>query len=131
VLRLDGERAAKRVAHWQAVAVAASEQCGRTRVPAVSGVASIADWLRDARPVTAVKLLMAPAGAPALAERLAGLRHATRWIALSGPEGGLDADEAAAAARAGFEPASLGPLVMRADTAPLAWLAQVAALLAT
>ena len=45
VLRLDGDRAAKRVAHWQAVAVGASEQSGRTRVPVVAPVRGLAAWL--------------------------------------------------------------------------------------
>ena len=45
VLRLDGERAARRVAHWQAVAVGASEQSGRTRVPTVAPVRTLSAWL--------------------------------------------------------------------------------------
>ena len=52
-----------------------------------------------------------------------------RWLALSGPEGGLTADEEAAAFARGFAPISLGSLILRADTAPLAWLAQMTALL--
>lgn len=48
VLRLDGERAAKKVAHWQAVAVAASEQCGRSVVPLVLPVVSSVAWLQQA-----------------------------------------------------------------------------------
>jgi 16S rRNA (uracil1498-N3)-methyltransferase len=129
VLRLDGERAARRVAHWRSVAVAACEQCGRTRVPEVSPVAFIDDWLRDGLSPAAARLVMTPAGAPPLARLVRDRRAAARWIALSGPEGGLDSGEMAAAAAAGFEPVALGPLVLRADTAPLAWLAQMAALL--
>ena len=130
VLRLDGERAAKRVAHWQAVAVGASEQSGRTRVPVVAPVTSLSAWLA-AQPDPAVhagRFVMSTGTAPALAKALAPARGG-RWLALSGPEGGLTADEEAVAAARGFTRISLGGLILRADTAPLAWLAQMAVLL--
>ena len=129
VLRLDGERAARRVAHWQAVAVSAAEQSGRTRVPVVAPVRGLAAWLAalpdDGR---AGRLVMSTGGAPALARVVAPVA-AGRWLALSGPEGGLAADEEAAAVARGFTPISLGSTILRADTAPLAWLAQMAVLL--
>ena len=130
VLRLDGERAAKRVAHWQAVAVGASEQSGRTRVPVVHPVAPLAAWLESLpADAPAGRLVMSTGDAPLLARAVAGVSPApTRWVALSGPEGGLAADEEAAAVARGFVRASLGGLVLRADTAPLAWLAQMAVL---
>jgi 16S rRNA (uracil1498-N3)-methyltransferase len=123
VLRLTGERAQKKVAHWQAVALAACEQSGRTRVPLIAPVQTLPQWLRelpgdarsrwmlgfgDARPVAA--LAMATAGV----------------VCLSGPEGGLVADEEVIARAAGFEAVSLGPRVLRAETAPLALLAHLA-----
>jgi 16S rRNA (uracil1498-N3)-methyltransferase len=141
VLRLDVERAARRVAHWQAVAVGASEQSGRTRVPTVLPVRTMASWLSD-QPLEAgssgheARFVMSTGTAPRLA--LVVARAATspaaqaavrgRWLALSGPEGGLAPDEEAAAVARGFTRISLGPLVLRADTAPLSWLAQMAAL---
>jgi 16S rRNA (uracil1498-N3)-methyltransferase len=128
VLRLDGERAAKRVAHWQAVAVGATEQSGRTRVPVVAPVRGVAAWLA-ALPDDghAGRFVMSTGSAPALARAV--VPAAGRWLALSGPEGGLTADEEAAAVARGFTRISLGGLVLRADTAPLAWLAQMAVLL--
>ena len=54
VLRLAGERAERRVAHWCAVAVAACEQCGRNRVPVVAPVQSLGDWLREPAPAGGV-----------------------------------------------------------------------------
>jgi 16S rRNA (uracil1498-N3)-methyltransferase len=141
VLRLEGERAAKRVAHWQAVAVGASEQCGRTRVPVVAPVRSLAAWLAgldDAGAGGAAsprRHVMSTGSAPMLPALLRDAHAApaaaarTRWLALSGPEGGLAPDEEAAAIARGFTPISLGALVLRADTAPLAWLAQMTALL--
>ncbi|HEX4511671.1 MAG TPA: 16S rRNA (uracil(1498)-N(3))-methyltransferase [Burkholderiaceae bacterium] len=127
VLRLEGERAAKRVAHWQAVAIASSEQSGRTRVPIVSPVRTLDAWLQDAGSNGAAKVVLAPAAMADLTDHVRG--GVARWIALSGPEGGLDATEIAGAIEAGYRPVSLGPLVLRADTAPLAWLAQVRVLL--
>ena len=128
VLRLDGERAARRVAHWQAVAVGAAEQSGRTRVPVVAPVRGVAAWLADL-PADghAGRFVMSTGSAPALARAVAPA--AGRWLALSGPEGGLTADEEAAAVARGFTRISLGGLILRADTAPLAWLAQMAVLL--
>ena len=143
VLRLDGERAAKRVAHWQAVAVGASEQSGRTRVPVVAPVRTLAAWLAS-QPDAADgrvggRLVMSTGSAPRLPQ-VVGVRTPApapadasahpRWLALSGPEGGLAPDEEAAAVARGFARVSLGTLTLRADTAPLAWLAQMAVLLA-
>jgi len=137
VLRLDAERAAKRVAHWQAVAVGASEQSGRTRVPAIAPVRTLAAWLgalpEDDGGCRTRRLVLSTAEAPVLSARAAGDGPAAprpaAWLALSGPEGGLAPDEEAAAAARGFAPVSLGPRILRADTAPLAWLAQMAVLL--
>jgi 16S rRNA (uracil1498-N3)-methyltransferase len=135
VLRLDAERAARRVAHWQAVAVSASEQSGRTRVPVVAPVRSVAAWLATQSDDAACsgRFVLSTGSAPALTQVMASTSIAPRgrWLALSGPEGGLAADEEAAAVARGFTRVSLGGLILRADTAPLAWLAQMAVLLAT
>jgi 16S rRNA (uracil1498-N3)-methyltransferase len=134
VLRLDGERAERRVAHWQSVAAAASGQSGRTRVPLVAPVRALPAWLADLDDTLEARFVLSTGDAPPLAQALAALppamRVGGRHLALGGPEGGLSADEEAAAVARGFVRASLGPLVMRADTAPLAWLAQMAVLLA-
>jgi 16S rRNA (uracil1498-N3)-methyltransferase len=133
VLRLAGDRAEKKRAHWQAVAEAACEQCGRARVPVVEPVRGIGDWL--------AAMAATPSGAPAAGASLrlllslqpdaqplpqrstAGPASARRVVTLNGPEGGLTPDEEAAARRAGFLPTTMGPRVLRADTAPLAALA--------
>lgn len=121
VLRLSGERAARKQAHWQAIALAACEQCGRARVPQISPVMSLADWLRQPPPGQRwVLSLQAGAGPPAQIDMQANDGPLTT---LSGPEGGLNAAEEAAALAAGFVPVALGPRVLRADTAPLAVLA--------
>jgi len=125
VLRLAGERADRKVAHWQAVAVAACEQSGRTAVPAIEPVRGLGEWLA-ALPATAdgneARLVLSLGEAHPLSAHA----PAAAIVALSGPEGGLSAAEEDAARARGFLGITLGPRVLRADTAPLALLAQIA-----
>lgn len=137
VLRVGGERAVRKQAHWQAVAVAACEQCGRARVPAVHAMRPLEDWLREAGspppPGSARWLLSLAPGARALrhlADELAAFGPGATLTLLSGPEGGWTADEEALAVSSGWTPVQLGPRVLRAETAPLAALAAVMALVA-
>ncbi|HJV61529.1 MAG TPA: 16S rRNA (uracil(1498)-N(3))-methyltransferase [Albitalea sp.] len=122
VLRLAGERAQKKVEHWRGVAVAASEQSGRTVVPRVEPVMTLPDWLAAAQHGGASRWVLSLRDAVPFAPR-AGVAEC---VFLSGPEGGLTPAEESAARDAGFAPASLGPRVLRADTAPLAALAALA-----
>lgn len=119
VLRLEADRAEKKKAHWQAVAAAACEQCGRNRVPRVHAVAPFASWFATARPDgLALLLSLHPEAQP--------LRQAAGSIGrvqlLCGPEGGWTAAEEQRALHHGWRPASLGARVLRAETAPLAAL---------
>jgi len=122
VLRLGGERAERKRAHWQAIAEAACEQCGRARVPQVASVLDLGAWLPQAPAGLRLLLSLADDARP-LAERAPAADAVTT---LSGPEGGFAHDEEAAARSAGFLPVALGPRVLRADTAPLAVLAWLA-----
>ena len=118
VLKLAGERADKRVAHWQQVAVAACEQSGRNRVPVVGEILPLAKYL--ARPFDGTRLILAPGADGALARKA----RPTRPLAiLIGPEGGWSPAELDLAARAGCAPLALGPRVLRTETAGLAALA--------
>ena len=120
VLRVAGERAERKAAHWHAVAVAACEQCGRNRVPPVAAPMPIAQWLArpDAPAERWLLSLAEDAGRPpAMARDL---------CVLSGPEGGLSPAEESAARAAGYRAVSLGARTLRADTAPLAALAWLA-----
>jgi 16S rRNA (uracil1498-N3)-methyltransferase len=121
VLRLSGERAEKKLAHWQGIAVAASEQCGRNRVPAVHAVCNVAEWLRSELPAQRLLLSLGPDTVP-LAQQITRL-DSSPVVLLSGPEGGLSPAEEQAARAAGFTPISLGARTLRAETAPLAALA--------
>ncbi|HSM22429.1 MAG TPA: 16S rRNA (uracil(1498)-N(3))-methyltransferase [Rubrivivax sp.] len=125
VLRLGGERAERKREHWQAVAQAACEQCGRARVPLVAPVRSFAAWLPQA-PAGLRLLLSLQPQARSLTERAARLEPGAAVCTLSGPEGGLTAPEEAAALAAGFVATGLGQRVLRAETAPLAALAWLA-----
>ena len=128
VLRLSGERAAKKVTHWQNVAVAACEQSGRTRllrVEPVMGLAEALTKLLAQHNAPRWLLSLAPDAEP-IASMLTRLPAATGVITLSGPEGGLSPHEEALAREAGFVPVSLGVRTLRADTAPLAAAAVLA-----
>ena len=122
VLRLGGERAQKKVAHWQGVALAASEQSGRTRVLQVAPVQTLTEWLRGLAADGRVRWMLSFTDAQPLASLTA---ERAGVVSLSGPEGGLSPSEEAAARAAGFVPVSLGARVLRADTAPLALLAHL------
>jgi 16S rRNA (uracil1498-N3)-methyltransferase len=124
VLKLKGERAEKKLAHWQGVAVAAAEQCGRNRVPTVHAAVTLAEWVKQAPPGERWVLSLSEGTQP-LAQMqgpATGLPMAPVTV-LSGPEGGLSPTEEATALAAGFAPVTLGPRVLRAETAPLAVLA--------
>lgn len=118
VVKLDGERADRRVAHWQGVVASACEQCGRNRVPPVATPRSLADWLATPR---AGRLLFL---SPSAATRLADLPAPTATDSLvAGPEGGFEGDELAALEAVGAISIRLGPRVLRTETAALAALA--------
>lgn len=124
-MRLAAERAVRRREHWQAIAVAACEQCGRNRVPPVQPVMPLDQWLRAAPWAPgAARMLLSPApdAAP-----LGPRAPAAGVVLLSGPEGGLTDDEQALAIEAGFAATRLGPRILRAETAPLAALAVLTA----
>jgi 16S rRNA (uracil1498-N3)-methyltransferase len=125
VLRLQGERADKKLAHWHSVVVAASEQCGRNRLMTIDPVCTLAQWLRNLTPpstpgesVRAV-LSLDPSAQP-LGSVLAQSDGATPRMLVSGPEGGLSAEEESWLLERGLGPVSLGRRVLRAETAAIA-----------
>jgi 16S rRNA (uracil1498-N3)-methyltransferase len=122
VVRLTGDRAARREAHWRRVAVAAAEQCGRTLIPEVRPTLAFPNWL--AAPAQVPRWMLAPDG-EALATRAAAPSPLELVV---GPEGGFSERERELLAHAGCEPVSIGPRVLRTETAPLAALAAIHAL---
>jgi 16S rRNA (uracil1498-N3)-methyltransferase len=122
VVRLSGERAARREAHWRRVAVAACEQSGRNRIPEVRPTLGFQSWI--AVPASAPRWLLHPAGEPV--NRKSPSQRDLELVA--GPEGGLSEREHELALSQGCEPVALGPRILRAETAPLAALAAIHAL---
>jgi 16S rRNA (uracil1498-N3)-methyltransferase len=123
VLKLQGERAEKKQAHWQGVAIAACEQSGRNRVPRVHAIVSLAQWAAalDASATPGHARLLLSLGADSLPLRTAAGDGDV--MLLSGPEGGLTQQEEELVAGLGFRHVTLGPRVLRSETAPLAALA--------
>jgi len=112
-VRLKGDREAKKLAHWQGVAVSACEQCGRASVPTIHPPQTLTEWLagRD----ESLRLVLHPATDDSWQQA-----EAVDTVALLiGPEGGLSDAEVDAARRGGFQPLTLGPRILRTETAPV------------
>ena len=122
VARPRGERAVTRQAHWQKVAVAACEQCGRNRIPVVHPMAEAAAY-RDESP--GKKILLSPTAELRFSQ---ACKSASEFTVAAGPEAGFNAQEESAFLDAGFVPARIGPRVLRTETAGLAALAALSAL---
>ncbi|EQM81169.1 16S rRNA (uracil(1498)-N(3))-methyltransferase [Stutzerimonas stutzeri] len=110
-VRLNEERADKRLAHWRQIAISACEQCGRSIIPIIHPPTPLNEWLAVE---AALKLVLHPVAEPLTAHQ----RPATLAV-LIGPEGGLNDTEVAQARSAGFQPARLGPRILRTETAPV------------
>ena len=125
VVRLSGERADKRLAHWQAIAAGACEQSGRDHLPQIEAVQTLAQWLKASAhaPELGVRMRLSLAPGAAHWTRFALAPNAALCAAL-GPEGGWSEDEETALDQAGFAAVSLGPTVLRAETAALTVLAR-------
>jgi 16S rRNA (uracil1498-N3)-methyltransferase len=131
VVRLDAASAQRRQLHWQAIAISACEQCGRNRIPSLRPTLDFEPACAVPGPATA-RLLLLPAAACTLADTLRERAAAAAALSLSlliGPESGLSQPEIGHALQQGFIGCSLGPRVLRAETAPLAALAVVQTLL--
>ena len=113
----EQKRLDNKLRHWQQVVINACEQCGRLTVPTVAAPQALADWLTEA--ATGPKLLLHTGEAPSIKD--AAIADAVTL--LSGPEGGFSEDEVTAARNAGYQTVSLGPRILRTETAPLAALA--------
>jgi 16S rRNA (uracil1498-N3)-methyltransferase len=118
VVRLSGEREAKKLLHWRRIAVAACEQCGRNRLPDVREPLPLERYAAPA----GTKVLLSPAGSG----KLAGLKGPLTLAV--GPEAGFSDAEEQRLLRAGFAAVRLGPRVLRTETAALAALAALNAL---
>jgi 16S rRNA (uracil1498-N3)-methyltransferase len=127
VTRLDADRAAKRVAHWQAIAVAASEQCGRNRVMQIEAPLPLNQALKYAATTGGAQLLLHPVGGVPLqswcSENVS--QPVTLWI---GPEGGWSQEELKLLETAGAQRVTFGSRVLRTESAAAAIAAALQAL---
>lgn len=119
VVRLSGDREAKKLAHWRRIAIAACEQCGRNRIPEIREPIALERYQAAA----GARILLAPSGSATLACVAAG-----PVVLAAGPEAGFSADEEQLLLRRGFVPVRLGPRTLRTETAALAALAALNAL---
>jgi 16S rRNA (uracil1498-N3)-methyltransferase len=114
-IKLSNERGQKKREHWQKVAIAASEQCGRSVVPTIHEIQPLSAWIGEIEADTRL-VMHHRASNTSLPQR------AQSVALLIGPEGGLTEAEVSAAVSHGFEPFVLGPRVLRTETAPIAAL---------
>lgn len=123
-VRLDTARAAKRLPHWQAVAIGACEQCGRSRIPQLAPVQSLPEWTMSLHDDAALRLALLPEAH----QRIADLASCADRIVLAvGPEGGFSSADGECLRQSGFSGLSLGPRILRTETAGLAALAALQA----
>ena len=113
-VKLKGERAAKKLRHWQQIAISACEQCGRNRVPDIADLQQLADWSRTVQAQRKLVLHHRSIGPDE------GDQTPDSIALLIGPEGGLSQAEIETTEAAGFRSLALGPRVLRTETAPLA-----------
>ena len=122
VARPKGERAAARHEHWQRIAIAACEQCGRNQIPKVMPLLPLADYRAEGE---VLKLLLSPLSQTPLSKIAT---QGESFVVAAGPEAGFSAAEDAALVESGFVAVRLGPRVLRTETAALAALAALNAL---
>lgn len=125
VVSLEGRRAAERLERWRRIAREAAKQCRRPTIPEVAPLVKLETFIRNLGPPEAgqLRLLLWEEASEPLREVLARTSRPSSVVCLVGPEGGFEEAEAALATEAGFAPASLGPRILRTETAPLALLA--------
>ena len=125
--RLTAERAARRIEHWQRIIEAACMQCDRARLPTLAPIRPFAEFV-TAPAGGARRFVLSPGAATPLARVGLAAQTPDPVVLLVGPESGFSDAERAQAVSAGFEAVSLGPRVLRTETAGLAAIAVLQAL---
>ena len=124
IVRLEASRWRERARRWQRVAREAAKQCGRAVIPEVETPRPLAEWLALGEQADLALCLWEGGGTP-LAAVLAAAVAPRSVVLVIGPEGGLAATEVEAARAQGFTVASLGPRILRTETAGPALVAIV------
>lgn len=111
-VRLDEKRRARRMAHWRGVVISACEQSGRAVVPEVQAPVPLLNWLTESD--GSQRLVLEPSAKT----RLSSFHFTGSAVSiLVGPEGGFSSEEAGALKAGGLTAVSLGPRVLRTETA--------------
>ena len=115
IVKLDRERADKKLEHWRTVAISACEQTGRSIIPDISSPVHLTQWLSNQNPITdSLKLILTPAKAQ-------NINHLEKpsspVIFMVGPEGGFSEKEMNLALSSTFIPVNFGKRVLRTETA--------------
>ncbi len=126
-VHLDNKRREKRMEHWHGVIISACEQCGRNRLPHIDAISTFPQWLETNAAKDERRLILNPEAEHRLSTLLTSGQEFYPITLLVGPEGGLTDDEIKLAERHGFRSISLGPRVLRTETAGLAALAAIQA----
>lgn len=116
-VRLKPDKLESRMAHWRKVTISACEQCGRARLPELRPPLDLAGWV--ASTADGMRLVLAPGDHPPLAR----LEAPQAVEILVGPEGGFEEQEMDLLLRSGVKPVSMGPRILRTETAGPAALA--------
>lgn len=119
-VKLDEERAERRMLHWQSVIAGACEQSGRTRLPELEPPQKLDRWLGTLGDSSALRIALIPGGETSVRD-LASLENGALLVV--GPEGGLSDHDASLLQQCGFKGLRLGPRVLRTETAGLAAIA--------
>lgn len=142
VVKLDNERMLKKVDHWQNIAIGACEQCGRNMVPKINSIVSLTDVFLQQNDFYAMRWILHPAetensSSPllektsSLSEAIVGSGNAIPTLnkiqLLIGPEGGFSKIEVAQALKTGYKAVTLGPRILRTETAAIAAIAALQA----
>jgi len=117
VVKLPTQRAMRRLAHWQNISWSACEQCGRHYPPQIDSVRTLAECLAELEPGD-TRLMLDPTAEQGLTAF--AVDHPTAVTLLIGPEGGLSAQDADTARASGFKACSMGPRILRTETAAMA-----------
>lgn len=117
VVKLKDDRAKKRREHWQSVAENACQQSGRTRPPLIDEIVALNSWFGARPKETGTDLVLRPGAITPLASLPT---PATKLCLLIGPEGGFSDSEYEDAQVAGFQPVTMGPRILRTETAAVA-----------
>lgn len=124
-VKLDADRQEKKWQHWQSIVISACEQSGRNKIPIVSVPQTLEQWLQTV--TDDFRFVLSPEATEKLSAR--NIPTAASAVLLIGPEGGLSDGEIKKAIAYQFLPLKLGPRILRTETAPLAAIAVLQALL--